>query len=50
MGFGSFHTARRTLADFEVMAMFRKGQVQGVGEGDMQAQARFITWLFQMAA
>jgi transposase-like protein len=50
MGFGGFHTARRTLAGFEVKAMFRKGQVRRVGGCDMQAQARFITRLFQMAA
>jgi hypothetical protein len=50
MGFGSFHTARRTLAGFEVMEMFRKGQVRRVGGCDMQIQARFIARLFQMAA
>jgi transposase, IS6 family len=27
LGFGSFWTARRTLAGYEVMAMIRKGQV-----------------------
>jgi hypothetical protein len=27
LGFGSFHTARRTLAGFETMAMMRKGQL-----------------------
>src|SRR3712207_3241176 len=31
LGFGSFHTARRTLAGYEAMAMVRKGQVRGVG-------------------
>jgi hypothetical protein len=50
MGFGGFHTARRTLAGFEVMVMFRNGQGRRVGGCDMQAQARFITRLFQMAA
>jgi transposase-like protein len=50
MGFGSFHTARRTLAGFEVMAIFRKGQVRRVGGCDMQIQARLIARLFQMAA
>src|SRR4051812_42591641 len=31
LGFGSFRTARRTLAGYEVMAMMRKGQVRGIG-------------------
>ena len=26
MGFGSFHTARRTIREFEAMNMLRKGQ------------------------
>lgn len=50
LGFGSFWTARRTLAGYEVMAMVRKGQVQQVGGRDMRAQASFIAELFQVAA
>jgi transposase, IS6 family len=50
LGFGSFHTARRTLAGYEVMAMVRKGQVRDIGGRDMQAQASFIAELFQIAA
>ena len=50
LGFGSFHTARRTLAGYEVMAMMRKGQVRKVGGRDMRAQASFIAELFQVAA
>ena len=50
LGFGSFHTARRTLAGYEVMAMMRKGQVRKVGGRDMRAQADFIAELFQVAA
>ena len=50
LGFGSFWTARRTLAGFEAMAMIRKGQVQDIGGGDIRAQAAFITGLFQLAA
>ena len=46
LGFGGFHTARRTLAGYEVMAMMRKGQVQQVGGRDMRAQATFIAELF----
>jgi transposase, IS6 family len=50
LGFGSFHTARQTLAGYEMMAMMRKGQVRGIGGRDMQAQASFIADLFQIAA
>ena len=50
LGFGSFHTARRTLAGYEAMAMVRKGQVRDVGGRDMRAQATFIAELFQVAA
>ena len=50
LGFGSFHTARRTLAGYEVMAMMRKGQVRGVGGRDMRTQATFVAELFQAAA
>ncbi|WP_328702793.1 IS6 family transposase [Belnapia mucosa] len=46
LGFGSFHTARRTLAGYEAMAMIRKGQVRKVGGRDMRAQATFIAELF----
>jgi transposase-like protein len=50
LGFGSFWTARRTLAGYEAMAMVRKGQVQQVGGRDMRAQATFIAELFQVAS
>src|SRR3954447_12227606 len=50
LGFGSFWTARRTLAGFETMAMIRKGQVQNIGGSDIRAQATFIAGLFQIAA
>jgi transposase, IS6 family len=50
LGFGGFHTARRTLAGYEVMAMVRKGQVRGIDGQDIRAQARFITELFHIAA
>ena len=49
LGFGSFWTARRTLAGFEAMAMIRKGQVRNIGGGDIRAQAQFIAALFQVA-
>src|SRR3954467_15919257 len=50
LGFGSFWTARRTLAGYEVMAMVRKGQVRRVGGRDMRAQATFVAELFDIAA
>jgi transposase, IS6 family len=49
LGFGGFHTARRTLAGYESMAMIRKGQVREVGGRDIRAQAGFIVELFQVA-
>jgi transposase, IS6 family len=50
LGFGSFQTARRTLAGYEGMAMIRKGQVRNIGGGDMRAQATFVAGLFGIAA
>jgi len=50
LGFGGFHTARRTLAGYEAAAMMRKGQVKKVGGRDMKAQAAFVAALFQIAA
>jgi transposase, IS6 family len=50
LGFGGFHTARRTLTGYEAMAMIRKGQVRNIGGRDMRAQASFIAGLFQIAA
>jgi transposase-like protein len=50
LGFGGFHTARRTLAGYGVRAVVRKGQVRKIGGRDMRAQASFIAELFQVAA
>jgi IS6 family transposase len=50
MGFFSFETARRTLQGYEVMNMIRKGQVHGVGKGDIKDQVTFIASLFGVAA
>jgi transposase, IS6 family len=50
LGFGSFQTARRTLAGFEVMAMIRKGQVRNIGGRDIRAQATVIAGVFEIAA
>ena len=49
-GFGSFWTARRTLAGYEAMAMIRKGQVRNISGRDIRSQAAFIAGLFHVAA
>ncbi len=50
LGFFSFDTAQQTLAGFETMNMVRKGQVNGVGEGDILAPVRLFNTLFGLAA
>ena len=50
MGFFSMETAGRTLQGDEIMNMMRKGQVRGVGKGDITAQVSFIASLFGVAA
>jgi transposase, IS6 family len=50
LGFGSFRTARPTLAGYEAMAMIRKRQVPNIGGNDIRARARFIAELFKVAA
>ncbi len=50
MGFFSLETAGRTLQGYEVMHMIRKGQVTGVGKGDISGQVSFIASLFGAAA
>ena len=50
LGFGSFHTARRTLAGFETMAMMRKGQLRQIDGHDIRGQAVVIADLFDSAA
>jgi IS6 family transposase len=50
MGFFSMETAGRTLQGYEVMNMIRKGQVRGVGKGDITDQVAFIAPLFGVAA
>ncbi len=49
MGFFSVETAERTLQGYEVMHMIRKGQVKGVGKGDIPGQVSFIASLFGVA-
>jgi transposase, IS6 family len=50
LGFSSFNTARRTIMGYEVMNMIRKGQVEGVGKGNILRQVRFVENLFKVAA
>jgi transposase, IS6 family len=50
MGFFSFETAGRTLQGYEVMNMIRKGQIRGVGKGDIGGQVTFVARLFGVAA
>lgn len=50
LGFQGFHTARRTLAGYKILAMVRKGQVAAMPVNDMPAQATFIADLFGAAA
>jgi IS6 family transposase len=50
LGFFSFKTARRTIGGYEAMHMMRKGQVEGIGEGDIRGQVRFVADLFNVAA
>jgi transposase-like protein len=50
MGFGSFHTARRTLRGIEAMSMIRKGQAKGISKGKNVSQAKFIEELFGISA
>ena len=49
LGFGFFHTARRTLRGYEVMNMIRKGQLHGAERGDNVSQNRLIAQAFGLA-
>ena len=48
-GYGSFHSAWRTIRGVEAMHMIRKGRARRVGKSDSLAQARFISTLFGVA-
>jgi transposase, IS6 family len=50
LGFFSMETAGRTLQGYEVLNMIRKGQVRGVGKGDISGQVTFIARLFGVVA
>ena len=49
LGFFSFNTARRTISGYETMNIIRKGQIEGVGKGDIRGQVRFVSSLFSIA-
>lgn len=49
LGFKSFHTARRTMAGYEMMNAIRKGQINSIKKGDIIGQKKFIESLFEMA-
>ena len=44
------NTARRTIGGYKIMNMIRKGQVEGIGKGDIRGQVRFVADLFNGAA
>ena len=49
-GYGSVPTAWRILRGIEAMDMIRKGRVRTAGNGDVEAQVKFINTLFGIAA
>ena len=50
LGVGSYPTAWRTIQGYESMHTIRKGQIEEIRKGDIQAQNRFIAGLFGLAA
>jgi transposase, IS6 family len=50
MGFFSFETAWRTLQGYEIMNCIRKGQLQGMGKGDVRGQVALVARLFGVVA
>jgi IS6 family transposase len=48
--FGSFCSARKTIARYEIMHMIHKGQVHKVPKDNLMAQNKFISSLFKIAA
>jgi transposase-like protein len=49
MGYGSFHSAWRTLQGIEAVHMIRKGRIRWVAKEDPAGQARFVSSLFGIA-
>ncbi len=48
--FGSFYSARKTIAGCEIMHMIHKGQIHNVSKANLLAQSQFISSLFKIAA
>ena len=48
--FGSFYTADKTIAGYEIMHMIHKGQIHNVPKANPFAQSQFINSLFKIAA
>ena len=48
--FGSFYTASRTIAGYEIMHMIHKGKIHNVPKANPVAQSQFINSLFMIAA
>ena len=49
LGFGSFHTAWRTLRGYEIMNAIRKGQLTGARRGNIASQNRLIAQMLGVA-
>jgi putative transposase len=50
LGFGAFHTAQGTIQGYEAMHRLRKGQIEGIAQGDVLAQNRVINQIFGLAS
>jgi transposase, IS6 family len=50
LGFGAFHTVRRTIRGDEVVHRLHKGQIEDMARRDVLAQNRVINQLFGLAA
>ena len=50
MGYGSFHTAWRTLRGIEAMHTINKGRVRRLVKDDVVGQVKFFQKLFAVAA
>jgi IS6 family transposase len=48
--FGSFYSARRSIAGYEIMHMIHKGQIKSVPKNNPLAQKQFVNGLFKIAA
>ena len=49
MGFGSFHTARRTIRGYEIMNMSRQEQIEKIEKGAVTERVKFITEILGVA-